>query len=147
MEVRTVSGLARATVEAAEGPSRPEGDKIGAEVDRLLPSGLEPGDIAIVSLRGQTAPDAIFNHERVGRHALVRADAADMAERLVADSFLRWKGLERPAVIVTDLPEGELAQRNVRSHVALTRARVAARIVAARTSIARDPVLAPLLQG
>jgi hypothetical protein len=30
---------------------------------------------------------------------------------------------------------------------ALTRARVAARIVAARTSIVRDPVLAPLLQG
>jgi hypothetical protein len=93
-------------VEAAEGPSRPEGDKIGAEVDRRLSDGLELGDIAIVSLRGQTAPDAIFNHERVGRHALVRADAADMAERLVADSFLRWKGLERSAVIVTDLPEG-----------------------------------------
>ncbi len=120
-------------------------DKIGAEIDRLLSSGLEPGDIAIVSLRGQTAPDAIFNHERVGRHALVRADAADMAERLVADSFLRWKGLERPAVIVTDLPDGELAQVKIRNHVALTRALVAARIVGPRSTIARDPILATML--
>jgi hypothetical protein len=82
-------------------------DKLGAEVDRLLAAGVVPGDIAIVSLRGQTAPHAIFNRERVGRHALARADAPDMAERLVADSFLRWKGLERPTVIVTDLPEGD----------------------------------------
>jgi len=120
-------------------------DKLAEEVNRLLSKGLTRGDIAIVSLRGQTAPDAIFNHQHVGDHALVRADAHDMAERLVADSFLRWKGLERPAVIVTDLPDGELAQRNVRMHVALTRALVAARVVAPRDCIERDPLLASLL--
>ena len=34
--------------------------KVAAEVDRLLSAGLEPGHIGIVSLRGQTADDAIF---------------------------------------------------------------------------------------
>ena len=96
----------------------------------MLSDGLAPGDIAIVSLRGQTAGDAIFRHDRIGRHSFVRADAPDMADRLVADSFLRWKGLERPAVIVTDLPApgSELKQLGVRMYVALTRAMVCARV-------------------
>jgi hypothetical protein len=68
--------------------------------------------------------------ERIGRHAFVRADAPDASERLVADSFLRWKGLERPSVIVTDLPAPgtELKQLGVRMYVALMRAMVCARV-------------------
>jgi hypothetical protein len=120
-------------------------EKIGAEVDRLLAKGMREGDIAIVSLRGQTARDAIFTRDRVAGHALARADAAEMADRLVADSFLRWKGLERPAVIVTDLPDRDLPQRNVRMHVALTRALIAARVIAPRANIERDPILSGLL--
>ncbi len=120
-------------------------DKVGEEVDRLLAGGLRLGDIAIVSLRGQTAPGAIYEAGKVGRHAFVRADASDTADSLVADTFLRWKGLERPAVIVTDLPDGELSQRNVRTYVALTRALVAARVVAPRERMAQDRVLARFL--
>ncbi|HZZ83946.1 MAG TPA: AAA family ATPase [Anaeromyxobacteraceae bacterium] len=120
-------------------------ERVGEEVDRLLAGGLQPSDIAIVSLRGQTAEDAIYDAGKVGRHAFVRADAPDTAERLVADTFLRWKGLERPAVIVTDLPDGELSQRNVRTYVALTRALVAARVVAPRERMAQDRVLARFL--
>jgi hypothetical protein len=60
-----------------------------------------------------------------------------MEQRLVADSFLRWKGLERPVVIVTDLPEGDVPQLGVRVNVALTRALVAARLVGVAATRAR----------
>ena len=114
-------------------------DKVGEEIDRLLSSGLAPSDIGVVSLRGQTATDAIFARDRIGRHAFVAADHEDMEERLVADSFLRWKGLERPAIVVTDLPEGELSQLGIRMYVALTRALVCARLVGTKEQLARFP--------
>ena len=112
-------------------------DKVGAEVDRLLSSGLEPGQIGIVSLRGQTADDAIYRLPRIGRHAFVRANDPAMESSLVADTFLRWKGLERPAIIVADLPEGELGQLAVRLNVAVTRAMVAVRFVGTAGALAR----------
>jgi hypothetical protein len=62
-----------------------------------------------------------------------------MEERLVADTFLRWKGLERPAIIVADVPAGGLARFGTRMHIALTRTLVAARIVAPP----RDPATWP----
>ena len=67
-----------------------------------------------------------------------------MKTEVVCDTFLRIKGLERPAVIVTDLsliPHTEGAGRNVRMHIALTRAQSALRIVAERDSFERDPIL------
>ena len=104
-------------------------DRVSEEVDRLRSGGLELGQIGIVSLRGQTAPGAIYGLPRIGRHPFVRADSADMETSLVADSFLRWKGLERPAIIVTDIPETALAQLPVRLNVALTRAMLSVRFV------------------
>jgi hypothetical protein len=112
-------------------------DKVGEEIDRLLSSGLAPGDVGIVSLRGRTGRAAIFTRERIGRHAFVGADHAEMEERLVADSFLRWKGLERPAVVVADLPDGDLGQLGIRMYVALTRSLVCARLVGTREQLAR----------
>ncbi len=90
-----------------------------------------------MSLRGRTGRDAIFARERIGRHAFVGADHEEMEERLVADSFLRWKGLERPAIVVTDLPDGDLPQLGVRMYVALTRALVCAQLVGTRDQRAR----------
>jgi hypothetical protein len=107
-------------------------DKVAAEVDRLVATSVPLEDIAIVSLRGQTAADAIFQRPAVGKHAIVHADHPEMEQRLVADSFLRWKGLERPVVIVTDLQEPGVRQHGVRANIALTRALVAARLVGPR---------------
>ncbi len=104
---------------------------VGAEVDRLLSEKLSLPDIGIVSLRGQTAGDAVHQQPRIGRHEFVLADDPAMEGRLVADTFLRWKGLERPAIIVADVPAGGLERFETRMHIALTRALVAARIVAA----------------
>ena len=115
-------------------------DRAGEEVDRLLSRGLAPGEIGVVSLRGQTAGDAIFRLPRIGRHAFVRADDPAMETGLVADTFLRWKGLERPAIVVADLPEGELGRLPVRLAVAVTRAMVAVRFVGTAAALARAGV-------
>lgn len=105
-------------------------DRVGEEVDRLLSQRLAPGDIGIVSLRGQTVEGAVHQRDRIGRHDIVHADHPEMEERLVADTFLRWKGLERPAIVVADVPAEGLQRLGTRMHIALTRALVAARIVA-----------------
>jgi hypothetical protein len=116
-------------------------DRVAEEVDRLLSQGLAPGDIGIVSLRGQSAEGAIHHRERIGRHAFVLADDPAMEDSLVADTFLRWKGLERPAIIAADVPAEGLKQFGTRMHIALTRALVAARIVAAPCAEGRWPGL------
>lgn len=104
-------------------------DRVGVEVERLLSEGIKPGDIGVVSLHGQGRPDAVFRAARLGRHEFVLADADGMEERLVADSFLRWKGLERPVIIIADV-DPAMNQFAVRMHIALTRALAAVRIVA-----------------
>jgi hypothetical protein len=108
----------------------------GQEVDRLLASGLEPGQIGIVSLRGQRGQEAEATH-RFGSLEAVRADAPDASIRLVEDTFLRWKGLERPAIIVTGLFEEELRRAHIRLNVAITRATVAVRLVGPEAALAR----------
>ncbi len=61
---------------------------------------------------------------------------------MVAETFLRFKGLERPAIIVTDL---HLARDRVRMYIALTRALSTVRIVDTRDSFVHDPVLWSLI--
>ncbi|MDF1565988.1 MAG: AAA family ATPase [Deltaproteobacteria bacterium] len=126
-------------------------EKVGRCIDQLLSEGLQPGDIFVVSLRGQTAEEGMAKAARIGRHEVVRADAPDMREKIVADTFLRVKGLERPAVIVTDLrlmdgaSDADRRSRNARMHIALTRALVCARIVAPGEVLKGDEVLRRLL--
>jgi len=118
--------------------------KLETELDKLMGQGFAPGDIAIVSLRGQTGAGSVFHESHLGRHRLVHADAEDMSEHVVVDTFLRFKGLERPAILITDL---RLVQdkRDVRLHIAITRALTLARVVAPREALASDPILARLL--
>jgi hypothetical protein len=65
-----------------------------------------------------------------------------MEQSLVADTFLRWKGLERPVIIVADVDPG-VASLGKRMHIALTRALVAARVVAAPAPDGGWPGLTP----
>jgi hypothetical protein len=115
---------------------------VGGEIDRLLAQGLLPGEIGVVSLRGQTADGAVLRQPLLGKHGFVPADHPEMEERLVADTFLRWKGLERPAIIV--VAEGAEARERftTRMHIALSRALVAARIVAPTCAPGKWPGLA-----
>ncbi|MGA9652573.1 MAG: ATP-binding domain-containing protein, partial [Polyangia bacterium] len=73
---------------------------------------------------------------------LARADAADASEHVVADTFLRFKGLERPFVIVTELVHGEGMKYHVRMHIALTRATSGVIVVCDEDAVGRDPRLA-----
>ncbi len=109
-------------------------------VDRLRGDGLALSDIGVVSLRGQGRADAVHHHRRLGPHEVFRADAPGMEEGLVADSFLRWKGLERAAIIVADV-DPSLERFDTRMHIALTRALAAVRVVAAKGVVDATPSL------
>jgi hypothetical protein len=113
----------------AAGAAIPTAETVGKVIDQFLGEGVALADIGVVSLRGQSAADAVHRARSLGRHAFVHADAGDMADRLVADSFLRWKGLERPVIVVADVAEG-VSELGTRMHIALTRALTAAVVVA-----------------
>jgi hypothetical protein len=107
-------------------------EAVAAEVERLLDGGLAPGDIGIVSLHGQTSKDPALALGTVGPHPVVRADDDAMEERVVADSFLKWKGLERAAIVLAAPPAADhIRLLGVRTYVALTRATLVARVVGA----------------
>lgn len=46
-------------------------DSVAAQLDKLLSEKLKPGDIGIVSLRGQTAAGTVDHRDRIGRQAFV----------------------------------------------------------------------------
>ena len=122
------------------------GQKIALEVDKLRASGLKPGEIAIVSLRGGAEPDSIVHATEVGGHKVVAADHPAAGEHIIAETFLRFKGLERPGIIVADI---RLAlgkpDYGRRMYIALTRALSTVRIVDNRDDLLRDPILNAIL--
>ena len=108
--------------------------KVENEIRKLCGQGFKPGDIAVLSLRGMTA-GGFATMDKIGSYKVVRADSPEIGGNVVADTFLRFKGLERPAVIVTDL--GKVTDRfDVRVHIALTRALDAVRVVDTKLSSA-----------
>ena len=117
--------------------------QVGKEVNRLVSSGVKPGEIAVLSLRGREAKDNIMHLERLGDHATVEATHPQAHQQVVADSFLRFKGLERPAVVVTDLRLVS-SRYEQRMHIAASRALSLLRVVGAEEDIRRDPRLAVL---
>jgi superfamily I DNA and RNA helicase len=106
--------------------------RIGEEIDRLRAEGVAPNDIAVLSLRGRGPKDSIVHLDRIGRHRVVRADDPEMGDHVVCDTFLRFKGLERPVIIVTDVEGVDEERRGVRMYIALTRALDVVRIVSQR---------------
>ncbi len=103
---------------------------------RALDDGVQPADIAVLSLAGR-GRTAICAGDRIGAVPVVRADDPRAAESVVADTFLRFKGLERPWIVVTELERGT-SRYDVRMHVALTRATVGCVVVATEGAIAAD---------
>ncbi len=122
--------------------------KIALEVNKLLASGLKPGEIAIVSLRGGAEPDSILHSAELRKHEVVPADHPEAGGHIVADTFLRCKGLERPGVIVSDirLALGKQDYRR-RMYIALTRSLSTVHIVDNRDDLLRDPILATVLSA
>lgn len=118
-------------------------EAVRAELDRLVAAGAGPGEIAIVSLAGQIRTE-LQRLDTIGDHRLVRADAPDAASHVVADTFLRFKGLERPFVLVVEAGLAKDARYDVRMHIALTRATAGCCVVAEPDALEADPRLAAL---
>jgi hypothetical protein len=138
-------GLSDETIGIVQCPSESSvPDRIANEIGKLRSAGFAPNQIAIISVRGQTGART-FGMDRIGAYRLVKADDPNAAGEIVDDTFLRFKGLERPAVIVTDLnliPD----RRETRMYIAITRALSTVRIVAPANAIRSDPVLASIVE-
>lgn len=111
-------------------------DRVATEIQKALGAGVDRSDIAVISLAGQTRTQLCAG-VRIGAHEVVRADDEHASEGLIADTFLRFKGLERPWVIVTELALGK-RRYDVRMHVALTRATVGCVVVGTRGEVEGD---------
>lgn len=110
------------------------------EIHKALSDGLPAKDIAVLSLGGQLKTD-IGRADRIGDIAVRRADSPDAEGHVVADTFLRFKGLERPLVLVAELDRGQ-HRYDVRMHVALTRATVRCIVLATNEELEADARLA-----
>jgi hypothetical protein len=117
--------------------------QIGKEINRLLSEGLKPHEIAVISVRGRGAQENICHMSRIGDHWVVSATDKEADSHIICDTFLRFKGLERPAVIVTDLRLVS-ALYEKRMHIATSRALNLLRIIGVEEEIRKDPILGKL---
>jgi ATP:corrinoid adenosyltransferase len=117
-------------------------ESIANEINGFKRSGLAGSDIVVLSLRGAGEPGAIVHCDRIGTHQVVRADSPQAGSSVVTETFLRFKGLERSAVIITDVGLAiEKPDYRKRMYIALTRTLSAVRIIDTADSLARDPIL------
>jgi AAA domain/Nuclease-related domain len=117
-------------------------ERVANEIQKALGAGAARSDVAVLSLGGQTRTQLCAG-TKIGAFEVVRADDPRAGDSVVADTFLRFKGLERPWVIVTELSLGK-RKYDVRAHVALTRATLGCVIVATPEEVDHDPRLAAL---
>ncbi|MBW1801313.1 MAG: hypothetical protein JRJ85_11370 [Deltaproteobacteria bacterium] len=118
--------------------------QIGKEVNRLLGEGLQPHEIAVISVRGRGAEENICHIGEIGGNKVVAATDQKADSQIICDTFLRFKGLERPAVIVTDLRLVSDSY-DTRMHIAVSRATSLLRIVGVEKEMRKDPSLADLI--
>ena len=98
----------------------------------------------MLSLRGRGSKEGITHKKDIGGHPIVLATDPKAEENIICDTFLRFKGLERPAVIVTDLRlVSDLYEK--RMHIAISRALSLLRIVGVETEIKKDSILSELV--
>jgi superfamily I DNA and RNA helicase len=120
--------------------------RIEQEVARLLAAGARPRDIAVLTLSGKDK-SALFQLPTLAGQPLVHADAPGASEHLIMDTFLRFKGLERPFVIVSELRGKNVTHYGIRMHLALSRALVSTTVITDADAIAQDAVLVALRAG
>ena len=133
-------GLEDGTIAIVVSPKDKVHEEVGREIGRLLTQGFKPSDIAVISLRGRMFEQNIMHRKELGGYMIVQATDERAKDHIVCDTFLRFKGLERLAVVVTDL---NLASErySVRMNIAVSRAVGVLRIVGASEEIEKDEVL------
>jgi hypothetical protein len=105
--------------------------------------GARAQDIAIITLAGQSVSQLLLR-DALGSQRLVRADSTEATSHVVADTFLRFKGLERPFVILVEIAAGHASEYDRRMHIAITRATSRLLLLAKLDDLATDPRLAAL---
>jgi hypothetical protein len=135
-------GLADGTIKVVVcGDGEPEAHAaVGREIRAAKKLGFAEREIAVVSLRGMMHPGNVMHQKSLGRCELAQATDLAHRERVICDTFLRYKGLERPMVIVGDVSP-DSSRYPVRMNIAVSRAFGALRIVASRGELEKDPVL------
>ncbi|MBN8540753.1 MAG: NERD domain-containing protein [Deltaproteobacteria bacterium] len=106
--------------------------RVAIEVDQLIKEGFKRNQIAVCSVRGRDEKRSLNGKTRIGSHPCVPADHDSAPLSLIVDTFARLKGLERPAIVVTDIhlmQPGREAELMKRLYVAATRAQICVRIV------------------
>ena len=114
--------------------------EVGREIRAAKKAGFAESDIAVVSLRGLMYPGNLAHSETLGRCELAKATDLEHRDRVICDTFLRYKGLERRMVIIGDVST-EASRYPVRMNIAASRAYGALRVVASRREIEKDPIL------
>ena len=120
--------------------------KVELEIKKLRGDRFEAHRIAVLSLRGKSASDSILKKLDIPEVDCYAVDEELADDHLIADTFLRFKGLERDAVIITDLCPDQ-TKYATRMHIALTRSLACARVISTREILRSDPVLNCLLDA
>ena len=118
--------------------------QVGKEINRLLGEGIQPSEIAVISVRGRGEKENICHIGELGGNKIVLATDQEADSHIICDTFLRFKGLERPAVIVTDLRLVSDSY-NTRMHIAVSRATSLLRIVGVEAEMREDQRLTELI--
>ena len=118
-------------------------DRVRHEIDVLRKDGARPQDIVVLSLAGR-GRSHLLELKNLGSHRLARADDPAAASSVIADTFLRFKGLDRPFVLVTEPVHGANMRYDTRMHIALTRATASVIVVVDPDGAAKDPRLTPM---
>ena len=114
------------------------------QVAGLVRAGVGPQHVAVLTLAGR-ARSRLLGATSLGGQAAFAADDDRASSGLVLDTALRFKGLERPVVIIAELAHaGTRLHYDLRMHIALTRALAAVRILATPNALASDPRLRAL---
>ena len=149
-----LAAFALAYIDDSQPPKRPDpavlrlsvardGDvteRVRHELDVLRKEGARAEDIVVLSLAGREK-SKLVGLERIGSHRAALADDADASGRTIVDTFLRFKGLDRPVVIIAELVRGATMRYETRMHIALTRATVSAVVVCDDAAVQGDPRL------
>jgi hypothetical protein len=115
-------------------------EAVGREIRALKAEGFGESDIAVISLRGMMYPGNIMHRKQLGGCELAQATDLERRDRVVCDTFLRYKGLERPVVIIADL-KTEAKRYAVRMNIAVSRAFGVLRVVVSRGELEKDGIL------
>lgn len=97
-------------------------DAVGRALTTLASNGAKPNEIAVLSVESLGRMTRFPEAESVGGYPISPADGSEAGERVVVDTALRFKGLERSWVILIDLPHDASERARQRAYIAATRA-------------------------